>query len=177
MKSRTDKKQVSRRGFLGIATGAVGGAIALLLGIPLLGSFVSPLFARRKVESEWVDLGRISDIPIGQPVMVKWTVLKLDGWMSEPQEKTVWVYSTDGENFTVWNPRCTHLGCLTYFDDQKNTINSPCHAGVFALPDGKVIAGPPPRPLDALPAKIEGGKLFIIYKDFRLGISDKIELL
>lgn len=96
--------------------------------------------------------------------------------MEQTAYMVAWVYTPDGQDFTVWNAKCTHLGCITYYDDKNNTINFPCHAGVFSLPEGKVAAGPPPRALDALPVKVEGGKVYTIYKDFRLGVTDKVEL-
>jgi Rieske Fe-S protein len=42
---------------------------------------------------------------------------------------------------------------------------SPCHNGVFDR-EGKVISGPPPRPLDRYEVKIENNQLLIgqLYK-------------
>jgi len=39
-----------------------------------------------------------------------------------------------------------------------------------------VTGGPPPRSLDTLPSKIDGGQLFVQYKDFKLGVSGKTEI-
>jgi hypothetical protein len=48
------------------------------------------------------------------------------------------------------------------------------HAGrggaVVRLP----VAGPPPRPLDRLESRIEGGKLQVQYQDFVLGTPDRV---
>lgn len=150
--------------------------IALLLGVPLIGSLVSPVFVKKKADSEWVEIGETRNFPVDRPTMVTWSMLGKDGWVVENVQRACWVYTPDGESFTVWNPRCTHLGCAVYYDEQKHTLNSPCHGGVFAMPDGRVTAGPPPRPLDTLPVKVEGGKLFTVYKDFKLGIPAKIEI-
>lgn len=171
-------ESVSRRRFLNYIIGGCAGLIGVLVGIPIVVSTViSPvLLSRKKIESEWVELGKAQEFKAGRPTLVRWTEDLKDGWVSTIAYRVVWVYTADGQNFTVLNPKCTHLGCLTYFDDQVNTINSPCHAGVFGLPDGRVIAGPPPRPLDTMPVKVQDGKVYCIYKDFRLGITDKIEL-
>ena len=50
-----------------------------------------------------------------------------------------------------------------------------CHGGVFDI-EGRLLAGPPPRPLDSLNYKIENGELRVEYRDFRLGIPEKIPL-
>jgi menaquinol-cytochrome c reductase iron-sulfur subunit len=39
-----------------------------------------------------------------------------------------------------------------------------------------VLAGPAPRPLDALPSKIDHGRLFVVFKEFKSGVPTQIEL-
>lgn len=41
---------------------------------------------------------------------------------------------------------CTHLGCIVKWDERSGTIQCPCHAASFA-PDGRVLSGPPSKPL------------------------------
>jgi len=36
---------------------------------------------------------------------------------------------------------------------------------------GAVQAGPPPRPLDRLETTVVDGELFVLYRDFRLGVT------
>ncbi len=51
--------------------------------------------------------------------------------------------------------KCTHEGCMAEFAESINVAGTNfqkvwychCHDGVFATPDGKVLAGPPPEPL------------------------------
>jgi Rieske Fe-S protein len=43
-------------------------------------------------------------------------------------------------------------------------------------PDGKVLYGPAPRPLDTLPYKVESGVLFVRYERFQVGTPEKIPL-
>jgi Rieske Fe-S protein len=40
---------------------------------------------------------------------------------------------------------------------------------------GRVLAGPPPRPLDELQVEIRDSAVFVKYRDFRLGIPEQIE--
>jgi cytochrome b6-f complex iron-sulfur subunit len=44
----------------------------------------------------------------------------------------------------------------------KNSLKfvCPCHAGIYDL-DGNVVSGPPPKPLTAIPLKIEGETIII----------------
>ncbi len=182
-------KPVSRRRFLGYATVGLGAIVSALVGIPLVGSLISPILQKKKVETEWVELGKIADFEVGQPKMVQWTISRIDGWVMEAAPRAVCVVTQDGENFTVYNSRCTHLSCSyswklkgephqTAYGSAmpgKDHFFCPCHDGIFDI-DGTVLGGPPPRPLDTLPVKIEDGKLFTIYKDFRVGIAEKIEL-
>jgi len=44
---------------------------------------------------------------------------------------------------------CTHLGCLTVWRQDEGIIACPCHGSTFR-PDGKVMGGPAPRPLQWL---------------------------
>lgn len=182
-------KPVSRRRFLGYATVGLGALVSALVATPLIGSLISPLLEKRNPDDEWVELGKMEDFRVGQPKMVQWTAAKLEGWYMEAAPKAVWVVTRDGKNFSVLNSRCTHLNCAYSWKEKgephTTAYGTPmpdfghffcaCHDGVFDL-SGKVLAGPPPRPLDTLPVKVENGKLFTIYKDFRAGISEKIEL-
>ena len=44
---------------------------------------------------------------------------------------------------------CPHLGCGYRWDDADHHFKCPCHGSVYDIA-GKVVGGPPPRPLDAL---------------------------
>ena len=55
---------------------------------------------------------------------------------------------------------CTHLGCVVAWDPQRKEIECPCHAGKFDL-DGRVVSGPPPRPLPVHQVKVIDGKIYL----------------
>jgi cytochrome b6-f complex iron-sulfur subunit len=50
------------------------------------------------------------------------------------------------EGFFSLSAVCTHLGCLTTWQPEINTITCPCHGSKFDR-DGAVIDGPAPKPL------------------------------
>jgi Rieske Fe-S protein len=89
--------------------------------------------------------------------------------------RNVWVYTEDGEQFTVYNGRCTHLGCNFSVDEEKNVFACPCHTGFFDIKSGAVLGGPPPRGLDQLEVRVDNGTLYARYQDFRLGVPEKVE--
>lgn len=66
----------------------------------------------------------------------------------------------DDKGLTVFSPLCTHLGCLVKWNNIQKEFVCVCHGGKFDM-DGKVIAGPPPKPLERLPLNIRDGKVYV----------------
>lgn len=60
-----------------------------------------------------------------------------------------------GERDVVaFSQKCTHLGCVVFFEADKNRWHCPCHNGNFAARTGAVLSGPPPRPLGRIDVEI-----------------------
>jgi cytochrome b6-f complex iron-sulfur subunit len=55
---------------------------------------------------------------------------------------------------------CSHLGCLVDYQKDKKRLLCPCHAGTYDL-SGSVTSGPPPKPLQQFPLKVEGESIII----------------
>jgi Rieske Fe-S protein len=160
----------SRRTFLAQVIGACVTFLAALVGIPAVGAAVGP--ALKRDEAEWLPLGSPDSFQEGVPKSINISVARRDGWIETSEVKGVWVVRQAPNQFTAFNGRCTHLGCAYSWQAQQNQFACPCHAGVFGL-DGKVLAGPPPRPLDALAVRLDGGALEVQYQDFQLGTPEK----
>lgn len=175
MNIHRDNKDINRRSFLAYATGAIIAFIGSLVSVPVIGSFISPAL-KKSPSSSWEKLGTSGKFVSGEPKIAGIALVKKDGWMEKRIPRLVWVIRKGENNFTVYNAQCTHLGCIVDWVPETNTFNSPCHGGVFAKEDGRVQAGPPPRPLDTLDYKTEEGELWVNYKDFRLGIPGKIPI-
>lgn len=47
----------------------------------------------------------------------------------------------------AFSQKCTHLGCVVYFQPEEDRWHCPCHEGNFEPSTGAVISGPPTRPL------------------------------
>ena len=61
----------------------------------------------------------------------------------------------------VFVATCTHLDCTVDYDAQKNLIVCHCHDGYYDV-DGKVISGPPPRPLREFFSRIRSNGNLVI---------------
>lgn len=164
---------VARRKIFAWVTAAAAGLIGLGLGIPLVGYLLGPAFKRR--EQTWVDVGDAHGLKAEDPTQLNYVSTAKDGWMESKVEKAVWAVKQSGGDVTVFSPMCTHLGCGYRWDAGEKKFLCPCHGSVYNV-KGEVLAGPAPRPLDTLPAKVENGRLLVMYKEFRSGLAKKVEL-
>ncbi len=56
---------------------------------------------------------------------------------------------------------CTHLGCITLWEESRRRFKCPCHGSGFR-PDGVNFEGPAPRPLERFAIRIaDDGQLEI----------------
>ncbi|MBI3923729.1 MAG: Rieske (2Fe-2S) protein [Armatimonadetes bacterium] len=156
------KEMMTRRRLLSYLTGLMAGGIGLLLGVPLVGLAIGPLLTKKI--SPWVRLGGVSDVKPSEPTKFSYSYLKLDGWQQKTVRGTAYIVAKDGGNLTVFSNVCTHLGCGVRWDNARQAFLCPCHNGGFDI-NGKVILGPPPRPLDQFEHKIQGGVVFIKMKE------------
>jgi len=58
------------------------------------------------------------------------------------------VFADAQNNLHALDAKCTHEGCTVTYKADEGMVWCACHNGKFAI-DGRVIAGPPPRPLAA----------------------------
>lgn len=73
------------------------------------------------------------------------------------------------EEYVAYDQKCTHLSCAVYFDRGSSEIRCPCHEGRFAADTGRVIAGPPPRPLPRVVLERRGDELVATGIDLQAG--------
>lgn len=161
----------TRRAFLKWATGILTSLCGLVVGIPLIGSFVGPAF--RTVKTNWIKVADIGTLPAGQPVSMKVADMQVDAYVRESVIRHLWAVRQSATEVTVFSPICTHLGCQYNWNPASGHFECPCHGSIYA-PDGTVLGGPAPRRLDTLPTKIENGGLFVEWKQFKSGTPEKI---
>jgi cytochrome b6-f complex iron-sulfur subunit len=65
-----------------------------------------------------------------------------------------------GDAVTARLLRCTHMGCVVRWRPEAEVYVCPCHDGRFDA-EGRVLSGPPPRPLLAVLAAIRNGRVVV----------------
>lgn len=72
-----------------------------------------------------------------------------------PEEKDPAVLvRLDDREVVAFSQKCTHLGCVVYWEPEEEKWHCPCHEGNFEARTGAVISGPPPRPLGRIDVEI-----------------------
>jgi Rieske Fe-S protein len=144
---------LSRRKALSMLVNAVGalfgGALAAVLGV----FAVRP--ARGATEERWIRAAALGDLVPDIPVPHVLSIPRADGWYRERRRETVFLVWTGARDVHAFSATCTHLGCQVLWDGAAHRFRCPCHGGAYDA-QGRVIAGPPPRPLDRLEARVEG---------------------
>lgn len=163
--SDTDDKNLSRRDFVKAATAIIGGFIGAVIAIPAIGYLISPAL-RNDDDDVWINLGPLDKYPLGIPNLFEFTRTKVNGWERTGMSYGVFVVRQDKKNVRVFSNICTHLGCHISWHSNIQNYVSPCHDGHFDIL-GKVVSGPPPRPLDEFHTKIENGNVFIQLPAFK----------
>jgi Rieske Fe-S protein len=76
-----------------------------------------------------------------------------------PQDAAIMVRKLDGQ-LVAYSQKCTHLSCAVYYAKEHNRLECPCHEGYFSIETGRVLQGPPPRPLPRISITERGGQIF-----------------
>jgi menaquinol-cytochrome c reductase iron-sulfur subunit len=163
----------TRRGLLKWAIGCLSAAIVALSAWPLVSSLIGPMY--RKAKRQYVAVGRIDDIPQGQPTKLTYQEGVESAYLYQMQERQVWVLQHSPGRVTVFSPICPHLACRFSWFPQARQFVCPCHGSVFSI-TGEMLAGPSPRPLDTLKHRIENGQLWVLWEQFAPGIAEKVSV-
>lgn len=59
-----------------------------------------------------------------------------------------------GGTLVAYSQKCTHLGCVVFYEPETTELVCPCHEGIFEPATGDPIAGPPERPLPSIALEI-----------------------
>lgn len=156
--STVSSPDLDRRGWLRAAIGIVIGAITSTLAVVAGGAAIAPSFATPG--EKWVPAGRLKDLEDDVPTAVTVRVSRQDGYYEAVDHQVVYLIKSESGDVRALSSTCTHLGCRTSYDAAKKVIKCPCHGGVYS-PDGKVLAGPPPRPLPAVAVRVDGPQVFV----------------
>jgi succinate dehydrogenase / fumarate reductase iron-sulfur subunit len=136
-----------------IIQGAMGATLALVAGRAV----VAPALAKH--QSMWLHAGSLESLGDETPTAVTLRIARPDGASEVVDRRVVYLVRTDSA-VRAFDSTCTHLGCRTRYNAETNQIECPCHGGVYDTA-GRVIAGPPPQPLAALPTRVEGDRVLV----------------
>jgi len=154
-----NEESLSRRRFFQVVIAGCNAAIALLLAVPGLGYLLTPVF--RKGNSAWIKLGSTEDFVGADPRKAIFRYVSQAGYVQREKSGFVWVLPAEEKQPAVaLSAVCTHTGCNVAWKTAEGQFVCPCHGGRYDR-EGKVVSGPPPRPLQRLPVKSEGGQLFV----------------
>ncbi|MRR15516.1 MAG: ubiquinol-cytochrome c reductase iron-sulfur subunit [Deltaproteobacteria bacterium] len=170
LKSAVTTTESSRRQFLIRGTGILSIVCGVIVGIPLVGSFIGP---KKSSADHWIKVADLRDLPAGQPIGLKAADVERDAYLQDSVVRRIWVVKHNDDTVTAFSPTCPHLGCQVDWNAASGRFECPCHGSVYA-PDGKVLGGPAPRPLDTLATRIRQGGLSVNWQRFRSGIARKI---
>jgi menaquinol-cytochrome c reductase iron-sulfur subunit len=144
---------IERRRYLARVSGALGAASAAILGVPVVGFIVAPLF--RKSAPTWRKVGDTSEFKIGETVNVTFLDASPLPWAGVTAKTAAWLRREGEAEFVAFSVNCAHLGCPVRWMAQANLFMCPCHGGVYYA-DGAVAAGPPPHALTRYPVRVRG---------------------
>lgn len=154
--ARSEPRRLSRRQFALLGTQLVGAIVTVLLGIPIVGFLLSPLFRRPPIYEAKV--GDISGVPEAEPT--KFTVTFPQGeWTTSSVHEAVYVVK-QGTTYKIFSNTCTHMECPVHWDPTLHQFLCPCHGGLYDI-NGNNVGGPPPKPLPQYVHRIDGTTLYI----------------
>jgi Rieske Fe-S protein len=134
--------------FVNSAVAVIGGALTTVLGAFALRP------PRAAAGERWVRAAALDDLTPNTPVPRVLVLSRANGWYRERARETVFVVWDGDKSLHALSATCTHLGCQVRWDPKATNFRCPCHGGVFDA-SGNVVAGPPPRPLDRIEARLD----------------------
>jgi menaquinol-cytochrome c reductase iron-sulfur subunit len=151
-------KELDRRFFNKFSLALVGFA-SLLVGIPVIGFLVDPLF--RTAPRLWRQVGAVDDFKIGDISEVSFDDTSALPWAGLTSKTAAWLYRQGEQEFVAYSANCSHLGCPVRWEPDADLFMCPCHGGVY-YKNGSVAAGPPPQGLMKYPVRIQNGQVEIL---------------
>jgi Rieske Fe-S protein len=146
-----DERYVNRRQFAKFlvltSAGMFVGNVWILMRNWLTGETVYPMKA----------VASVGEIPVGGS-----RIFSYPG----PNDPCILIHPTEGE-FAAYSQKCTHLSCAVYYKPERSRFECPCHEGFFSAKDGRVLQGPPQRPLPRIRLQRQGDRLIAVGIDLQ----------
>lgn len=202
------EKSVKRRTFFANFTHAIGFLIGLPIAFPVLRYLMKPMYQpfdngwlkignvgkikqddigvqfkyKKKVKEAYMPEAEIEKnvwILKATPAVLDKVYQGKDMEFRDAAGKSVWMNKKDIP-YVAFSGKCPHLGCGYKWRQHKvlgQVFLCPCHLSIYDA-SGKVLDGPAPRPLDALPIKVSAsGDVEIIDMEFKAGTKTQIRII
>ena len=141
-----EERYVTRRQFLRFLTltgfGMLAGNLVIL---------AKSLLRRPETYPEKV-VARAGEIPPGRARLFSYP---------RDNDPCILLHTRDG-GFTAFSTTCTHLSCPVHYAGATGRLECPCHRGAFSALDGRVLQGPPERPLPRIRLETRGDVLVAV---------------
>jgi Rieske Fe-S protein len=150
---------MTRRTAFAVGGQAFGGLAVAAVALPVVGFALAPIFDRP--DEQWEGVGAPDDYTSDT---YRQAVITIVNGIGDAGKTTVYIrrgstdLDEDPNTFIAISTRCAHLGCPVRFVRAAGNFICPCHGGVYDF-EGKVIGGPPVRPLDRFQTRVENGQL------------------
>ena len=154
-------ESMTRRTVFGLGVQGAGGLAVGVVALPTVGFALAPIFDRP--EEMWEGVGSPDDFTSDT---YRQAVITIVEGVGDSGKTTVYIrrgstdLGEDPDEFIAISTRCAHLGCPVRFVKAAGNFICPCHGGVYDF-EGKVIGGPPVRPLDRFQTRVRAGQLEI----------------
>jgi len=139
-------KKFTRKEFLNYVIGISGAALAGSILFPILKYITPP----KGID---VDVSKVTAAKIGELVKNSAKIFRFGN-------KPAILINTPQGALRAFSAVCTHLNCTVQYSQETGHIWCACHNGRFDL-SGKVISGPPPRPLEEYKVNVMGKDIIV----------------
>lgn len=151
-------ESMTRRRAFTVAGQALGGLAGAAVVLPAIGFAMAPLFEQEG--DNWQAVGPLADFTKDT---YKTVVITTIPGIGETGKTTAYIrrgsedLEEDENGYIAISTRCAHLGCPVRYVDAAGNFICPCHGGVYDF-QGKVIGGPPVRPLDRFQTRVSADR-------------------
>lgn len=141
---KNDERYVSRRQltkFLTLTSAAMFAGNVWIL--------IRSWFRRAPAALPATPIANIGEVPVGGVKLFQY-----------PRQGDQCILVRIGEDaYAAYSQKCTHLSCSVFYSQESRDLVCPCHEGHFSVEDGRVLQGPPTRPLPAVKLERRDGQL------------------
>lgn len=166
-------EDLSRRSFFLRALAGIAGAFTAAVAIPVIGFGTAPFWRTKSGlsltshavtpalrASGWSSAGKLDEFKVGEPRFITLSRQVVDGWVKGEADVACYVVRTGDAEAVAFDHHCTHLGCPLAWTEGAKRFLCPCHGGEFDL-SGRVVGGPPPRPMLTYATRVESGEVMV----------------